>query len=247
MPKPVKLTNRGGFGLHDRLPADAQRQEPAKVDTQVDYIIGSLRQFATDITTLIYDPLNARIHPERNLESIRQSLCLYGQRTPLVVNSRTMHVEKGNGTLEAARSLNWTQIAAIFVDDDEATAAGYGLADNRSAELAKWHVENIAKIDTLITQCGGPQARPGWSVDEMEVLRSANFEWVPPAIDGNGEHKVGPLKVEFSPELRCIIDKAVSRYRDEVGDDKRSEADCIARICQHWLKMLNQLVEQETF
>jgi DNA modification methylase len=98
------------------------------------------------------DPDNARVHPEKNLEAIRGSLVEYGQRTPLVVNRSTGFVEKGNGTLQAALSLGWTHLAAIFVEDDPGRAAGYALADNRSAELAGWDQE---KLEALLKQTEG--------------------------------------------------------------------------------------------
>jgi DNA modification methylase len=96
------------------------------------------------------DPANVRKHPTENLEAIRASLRVYGQRKPIVVNRRTNTVEAGNGTLEAARALGWMHIAAVFVDDDPTTAAGFAIADNRSAELAEWNQEGLdALLRTL--------------------------------------------------------------------------------------------------
>ena len=47
-------------------------------------------------------------------------------------------VEKGNGTLRAAKQLGWSHVAVLWVEDDPATAAGYGIADNRTGELSGW-------------------------------------------------------------------------------------------------------------
>lgn len=63
-----------------------------------------------------------------------------------MINRRTGLVEAGNGTLEAARSLGWTHIAAVYVDDDPATAAGFSIADNRTAQLAEWDDEALEKL-----------------------------------------------------------------------------------------------------
>jgi site-specific DNA-methyltransferase (adenine-specific) len=95
---------------------------------------------------LQFDPANARTHGEDNLAAIRASLRAYGQRKPVVVNRRTGLVEAGNGTLQAALSLGWTHVAALFVDDDPTAAAGFSIADNRTAELADWSKEALDKL-----------------------------------------------------------------------------------------------------
>lgn len=109
----------------------------------VSYIAESLRSLAIPCETIDKDPANARKHGTDNLEAIRASLRVYGQRKPIVVNRRTGTVEAGNGTLEAARELGWTHIAAVFVDDDPMTVAGFAIADNRTAELAEWNQEAL--------------------------------------------------------------------------------------------------------
>jgi DNA modification methylase len=110
------------------------------------YIAEQLRPLAVPITDLVLDPANARKHPDYNLEAIKGSLAVYGQRKPVVVNKRTGAVEAGNGTVEAARALGWTHLAAVYVDDDSATAAGFSIADNRTAELANWDQEALDKL-----------------------------------------------------------------------------------------------------
>ena len=97
------------------------------------------------IAQLSLDPKNARKHSARNLEAIAASLLKFGQRKPLVVHRGV--VLAGNGTLEAARSLGWTEIEVSEVpqDWDNDTAKAYALADNRTAELAEWDESELAK------------------------------------------------------------------------------------------------------
>jgi hypothetical protein len=59
---------------------------------------------------------------------------------------RAAKVEAGNGTLAAAKSLGWTHIAAVFVDDDAATAAAYGVADNRVGEFSEWDADILGDL-----------------------------------------------------------------------------------------------------
>ena len=110
-------------------------------------IAEQLRPLAVPCAELVLDPANARRHPELNLDAIKGSLRVYGQRKPVVVNRRTGIIEAGNGTLEAALELGWSHLAAVYVDDDPMTAAGFSIADNRTAELAEW---DRAALDKLL-------------------------------------------------------------------------------------------------
>ena len=63
-----------------------------------------------------------------------------------MVNRRTGTIEAGNGTLQAALALCWSHLAVVYVDDDPTTAAGFSIADNRTAELAEWDREALDKL-----------------------------------------------------------------------------------------------------
>jgi DNA modification methylase len=98
------------------------------------------------LVDLLLDPENARKHSQKNLDAIKASLTKFGQRKPIVINSKGV-ILAGNGTVEAARSLGWDHIdvAVVPSDWDEATARAYALADNRTAELAEWDENVLAK------------------------------------------------------------------------------------------------------
>ena len=97
------------------------------------------------ISELQLDPNNARKHSDKNLSAIAESLKQFGQRKPIVVHRGI--VIAGNGTLDAAKSLGWTEIVVTEVPDDwdNEKAKAYALADNRSAELAEWDESTLAK------------------------------------------------------------------------------------------------------
>jgi DNA modification methylase len=98
------------------------------------------------IVDLLLDPENARKHSQKNLDAIKASLTKFGQRKPIVINQKGV-ILAGNGTVEAARNLGWDHIdvAVVPADWDEATARAYALADNRTAELAEWDENVLAK------------------------------------------------------------------------------------------------------
>jgi len=109
-------------------------------------ITQQLAHLAVPIADLNLDPSNARKHGEKNLDAIKASLAKFGQRKPIVVQTPGMIVRAGNGTVTAARALGWTEIAAVVIDDDNATASQFAIADNRTSELADWDDETLAAI-----------------------------------------------------------------------------------------------------
>lgn len=86
---------------------------------------------------------------------LSESLKTNGQYRPIVVNRGSGEILAGNHTWLAARKLGWSEIAATYVDVDEATARRIVLVDNRSADNASYDdVALDAMIDTLIRDEG---------------------------------------------------------------------------------------------
>lgn len=234
--KKNRLVNRAS-GLYAGGSHKTQGEEKS-LEIKIDFIATDLRSLAVPIDSLIPDPENAREHPERNLDVIRESLCRYGQRTPLVVNKRNNHIEKGNGTYATAKALGWTVIAAIFEDDAPHIAAGYGLIDNRSAELAKWNFEVVARIDALLQ--AENQSAPGWTLDELEILRQA--DWTPPPIEDENQEASGVAKKEltvtFSEDQYVTISAVLETLLLETDGSKKApdKAELLTEVCDQWLQ-----------
>jgi DNA modification methylase len=114
-----------------------------------------------DIGRLKPDPENARKHSKRNLDAIAESLRQFGQQRAAVIRSDGT-VLAGNGMLDAARALGWTQVAVTVVPDEwtDDQARAYALADNRTAELAEWDGSILDDhLQTLIAA--------GWDVGDL--------------------------------------------------------------------------------
>ena len=140
------------------------------------------------IAELKNDPANARKHSPRNLKAIRDSLDVFGQQKPIVVDSRGV-VIAGNGTLEAARELGWDEIAVAVTDLDPAHAQAFGIADNRTAELAEWDTDVLSKL------------LEGMDSDLADILSMDDLE-LPDSIDGGGQGEglTDPDEVPEPPE-----------------------------------------------
>jgi DNA modification methylase len=161
----VRCTGCGRIGLH--APSDsvdagdssahdvAMSETPSAPDLT---IAEQLRYLAVPIDSLVPDPANARTHDEKNMGAIKASLVAYGQRTPIVVQRQGMIVRAG--------------IAAVVIDDDNATAMQFAIADNRTAELAEWDEATLAKL--LSTMDADTQKLLAFTEKDLREMDSRN-------------------------------------------------------------------------
>ncbi len=142
-------------------------------------IVENLQALATPIDALELLPGNPRVG---DVDAVAASLRRFGQRKPIVANTAGV-VIAGNHTLQAARQLGWTHIAVVRVDDDDATAKAFALADNRTAELGSYDdaaleamVRDVLEFDAELL------ADTGWAGEDLEaLLSSVDIEELPPA------------------------------------------------------------------
>lgn len=143
------------------------------------------------IDLLIPDPNNARLHDETNLVAIANSLRNFGQVKPIVI-TQDNKVLAGNGTLTAAHRLGWKTIDVVRTPADwsDADAMAYALADNRTAELAEWNADVLAKQLVDLNDAG-------WNINEI------GFPTVPVA-DIDPETEKNPTdKTTKNPIITC--------------------------------------------
>lgn len=117
------------------------------------------------------DPANTRKHSRRNLDAIKASLRRFGQQKPIVVDSRGT-VLAGNGTLTAATELGWTEIQIVRTALAGVDATAFGIADNRTAELAEWE-ETLGEVLKALTEAGVDAADLGFNQMEIDDLLEA--------------------------------------------------------------------------
>jgi site-specific DNA-methyltransferase (adenine-specific) len=130
-------------------------------------ILGDLAGLAANVDDLRPLPGNPR---RGDVAAVARSLHAFGQRKPIVAR-RDGTVIAGNHTLAAAKSLGWDRIAVVRVDDDDATAKAYSLADNRTAELGGY---DEAELATLIGEVQDADvellAATGWTDADLDAL-----------------------------------------------------------------------------
>ena len=149
-----------------------------------------------DLDAIELDPNNAREHDEANRDAIKASLETFGAGRSIVLDGDGV-VRAGNGTVEAAIEAGFEQVLVVEPepgqlvavrrpDWTEQQAKGYGIADNRTAELAKW---NVATLQSVIDSI--PEVDPGamgFDVKQLEDLfKDVTQPKGDPSLAGAGE------------------------------------------------------------
>ena len=168
------------------------------------------------IETLSPDPVNMRKHGQRNMDAIKASLRRFGQQKPIVVDAKGI-VLAGNGTLAAARELGWREIQIVRTELTGSQATAFGIADNRSAELAEWD-EKLADVLASLKAEDFPIEEIGFDLDELEALKpevksDADAE---PQID-----KAEELRAKWGVELGQVWQ--LGEHRITCGDSTSAE------------------------
>jgi DNA modification methylase len=136
----------------------------------VDYcrivIADDLQPLARPIDTLHLLDGNPR---RGDVEAVARSYQRFGQRKPIVAR-RDGTVIAGNHQLLAARSLGWSEIAVVYVDDDDLTASAYALADNRTADLGSYDSEALADLIAEVSIDLDILMATGYTIEDLDRL-----------------------------------------------------------------------------
>ena len=130
------------------------------------HIVPALASLAVPIDTLSSFPGNPR---RGDIHAIAKSLSALGQHRPIVVD-RENRIVVGNHTWQAAKQLGWGEIAAISVDDDEATSRARLLADNRTGDLGTYDDDDLAEMLSYVVDVPELLMATAYGADDIERL-----------------------------------------------------------------------------
>ena len=127
---------------------------------------------APDLVTLVAPidsvgpfPGNPR---QGDIGAISESLRVFGQTKPVVVQRGTRHIVAGNHLWKAAKALGWSHIAVVEVDMDDLTARRYLIADNRTQELGSYESHALAE---MLVEFANDEVLEGTGYDHEDVDR----------------------------------------------------------------------------
>jgi len=190
-------------------------------------IVEPLVALAVPIDSVKPDPKNPRRHPERNIEAIKRSLVKFGQRKPIVVRESTRTIEAGHGVWQAAKELGWTHIAAVFVNDSDADAKAFAIADNKTTLLGDWEYGFLEEALRELKAAGYDLAVTGFEEDELTVLISGGFmveDELTTELNVHGEEDgalVGETADRYVVCLSFDSMEAANRWLEENGFEQR--------------------------
>jgi len=168
--------------------------------------MNDLRIEKVAIESLTLDPTNARKHDTKNLNAIASSLEKFGLRTPIVVTPDSI-VVAGNGRLEAAKSLGWTEItiARTPVGWTWDQIKAFAIADNRTAELAEWDdkilAEQLLELDAN-----------GWELAEI------GFDNLEPSMEEDDNTAPLEFQTKYEIVVECIDEIQQRTLLDQFND-----------------------------
>ena len=191
-------------------------------------ILEQLKPLAVDISKLTLDPANARQHSERNLVSIQNSLSRFGQRKPIVVQKKGMVIRAGNGTVEAAKKLGWTEVAAVIIDEDNLEATSYAIADNRTGDLSDWDYNTLSELMRELDDMDSTSLTDlGWTRDELNTFLADNTFEIDLGPSSEDEDGGFADSTQFKGETRAIfIIEASAERADDMEFKSAIEALC---------------------
>ena len=178
-----------------------------------------MKAVSVNIDSVHIDPANLRMHPARNLDTIKASLARFGQQKPIVVDGNGI-CRAGNGTLEAARALGWEKIEVVKTPLAGSEAIAYAIADNRTAELALWDDDRLGETLKALQLEDFNLDDIGFSQDELdELLGPEPGE----AADDPGPQidKADELQTKWKTKRGQLWE--IGRHRLLCGDSTRAE------------------------
>ncbi|HZZ61093.1 MAG TPA: ParB/Srx family N-terminal domain-containing protein [Roseiarcus sp.] len=118
------------------------------------------------------NPHNARVHSERQVAAIADSIAAFGFNVPLLIDGES-RVLAGHGRLLAAERLGLDEVPTIMLAHlDDAARRGFMIADNRLAEFASW---DSPLLGLELKQLGGLDldfalSATGFSLSEIDLM-----------------------------------------------------------------------------
>lgn len=187
------------------------------------------------ISSLQSDPVNARKHSKKNIESVANSLKLFGQRKPIVVTPDNI-VLAGNGTLEAAKSLGWTEISIARTPRGWTyeQMRAFALADNRTAELAEWDTQILADQMLELDANGFNIFELGFEPVDLGQFEVEEIE--PPSLEDGDKKPFQQITFTVHNEQADMIYQAIAKVKLEQDIaypyNENSNANAIYAICK---------------
>jgi ParB-like chromosome segregation protein Spo0J len=145
-------------------------------------------------TSLKPHPENPRVHKDKQIGQIAQSIEAFGFNVPILVDAR-QNVVAGHGRLLAARKLGWDTVPVIKLGHlIESQYSAFLIADNRLTENSSWDERLLREqlkvlseldLDFDLEVTGFEMAEIDVLIDGLETVHEPDPDDRLPAIEGS--------------------------------------------------------------
>ncbi len=115
------------------------------------------------VAQLAKNPRNARIHSEKQIEEIKNSIAEFGWTVPILIDENGV-ILAGHGRIEAAKRLGIADVPTISLHHlTETQKKAYALADNQLALNSEWDEVLLAEELAALVEEGFDVSLAGFS------------------------------------------------------------------------------------
>lgn len=223
-PAPRRLANGGALPrlsdvskYRDGVTLDAQATRPPQPADATWHGPGELTHLLVPLDTLEPLPGNPR---RGDVDAVARSLQRFGQRKPVTYRPSDRTVTAGNHTRLAALQLGWTHLAAVPIEETDAEAKAWAVADNRTSDLATNDDEDLAAMLAEIAAVDASlMDAASYSSEDLAELLASLEPPRQPLVDADEVPVPPPVPVTQPGDLWLL-----GRHRLLCGD-ATSEAD----------------------
>jgi DNA modification methylase len=176
------------------------------------------------------DPKNPRIHGDKQLRQIANSIKNFGFNVPVLLDGQ-LSVIAGHGRIEAARLLGLEQVPTISLEHlSEAQIRAFMIADNRLTENATWNESLLAEEFKNLSELelGFSLEVTGFEMGEIDVMiedlgpttEADVAEELPVEAQGPAVCQFGDLWILGNNRVFCGNSLEAASYRDLMQDQR---------------------------
>jgi DNA modification methylase len=180
-------------------------------------------------TSLKPDPRNPRLHTDKQVRQIAQSIKSFGFNVPLLIDDRQM-VIAGHGRLLAARKMGWDTVPAIKLSHlTEPQRMAFLIADNRLTENSSWDERMLGEqlkvlselnLDFDLEAIGFEVPEIDLLIDGLDTVAEQDPDDRLPAISGSAVSGLGDLWQLGKHRVLCGNSLLAASYERLMGGAK---------------------------
>jgi DNA modification methylase len=177
------------------------------------------------------DPVNPRMHGQKQIRQIANSIETFGFNVPVLVDAG-LKVVAGHGRLLACRELGWSEVPTLCLEHlTPAQARAFMIADNRLSEIAGWDDRLLAEqlkdlsllgldfsLEVTGFEIGEIDLRIG-SLDAPPPQASDPADSLPDVAPGPAVNKPGDLWLLGRHRVLCGDALDVGSFRSLMGEE----------------------------